>query len=74
MVVVVDVAEAYAIGRLIAGLVAISGVLNISNIIQFFDCDRSSSLSQLIKGQSEDLQRLLKYFNGAINSGLIFYY
>ena len=63
MVLVVNVAEAYTIGRKISGLVAISEVLNISNIIQFFDGDRSSSLSQLIKDQSRDLKRLLKYFN-----------
>ena len=35
------------------------GVLDISDIIQYLDHDKSSSISQLIKGKSRDLQKLL---------------
>ena len=38
-------------------------VFDISEIAQFFDHDKSGSISQLTKGKSRDLQKLLKYFN-----------
>ena len=37
-------------------------------ITQFADHVKVSSTSQLIKGISRDLQKLLRYFNGAISS------
>ena len=45
-----------------------SDVLDISDITQYFDHVKSSSISQLIKGKTRDLQKLLTYFNGAITS------
>ena len=42
-----------------------SELFNISDITQSSDHAKSSSISQLIKGQSRDLQKLFKYFNGA---------
>ena len=38
-------------------------VFDISDIMQSFDHNKSTSFSQLIKGNSGDLQKLLKYFN-----------
>ena len=38
-------------------------VFDISDIMQSFDHNKSTSFSQLIKGKSGDLQKLLKYFN-----------
>ena len=38
-------------------------VFDISDIMQSFDHNKSISFSQLIKGKSGDLQKLLKYFN-----------
>ena len=43
-------------------------VLDTSDITQYFDHDKSSSISWLIKGKSRDLQKLLKYFNGTTTS------
>ena len=43
-------------------------VLDISDITQFFAHLKLSSISQLINGKSRDLQKLLKYFNGATTS------
>ena len=48
---VADVAEAYTTG----GLGSISGVLNISDIRNFFRQDKSSSVSHIIKDNSRDL-------------------
>ena len=42
---------------------AIAAVLDISDVMQFFDHDKSSSISQSVKGKSRELQKLLKYFN-----------
>ena len=39
-------------------------VLDVSDITQYLDCDKSSSISQLIKDKSRALQKLLNYFNG----------
>ena len=39
-------------------------VLDTSVTIHYFDHDNSISISQLFKGKSRDLQKLLKYFNG----------
>ena len=44
------------------------GVNNISKVVQFFDHDKSSSISKLIEVRSRDLQKLLKYFNGTTTS------
>ena len=49
-------------------LAAIAGVLGISDIMQSFHGQKSSSVLQLIKGKLIDLRKLLKYFNGAATS------
>ena len=43
-------------------------VLDIWDIIQYLDHDKSCSISRLIKGKLRDLQKLLKYLNAAITS------
>ena len=43
---------------------AVQAVLDISDILQFLEHDKLSSISQLIKCKLRDLQKLLKYFNG----------
>ena len=43
---------------------ATAAVSNITDVIQLFDHDKSSSISQLIKGKQRNLQKLLKYLNG----------
>ena len=48
---VVDISDTARVGGMAAGLATIAGVLNISDIIQFFDHDESSSVLQLIKGK-----------------------
>ena len=45
-----------------------SSVPDISDIIKFLDHDKSSSVSQLIKGKPRYLQKLIKYFNGTTTS------
>ena len=50
------------------GFPATAAILDISDTTQYFDHDKSSSISQLIKGESRDLQKLLKYFNGTTTS------
>ena len=45
------------------GLASISGMLNTSDILQFFDHHNLSFSSQLINSKSRDLQTLLRYFN-----------
>lgn len=50
----VDVAIACAIGGSAAGLASVLELFNIADITQTFDHDRSSSISQLIKGKSRD--------------------
>ena len=45
-----------------------SGVLGISDITQYFDHVNSSSISQIIKGKSRDIQKLFKYFNKTTTS------
>ena len=45
-----------------------SGVIDISDIIQPFEHDKSSSISQLINSTSRYLQTLLKYFYGTKTS------
>ena len=59
-------AGAFAIDGLVTGFASISGVF-ISDM-QFFDHNKSSSISQLIKGKSRYLQKLLKYYNGTTTS------
>ena len=39
------------------------GVIDISDIVHYFDQDKSISISQLIDGKSRGLQKILKYFN-----------
>ena len=39
------------------------GVIDISDIVHYFDHDKSISISQLIDGKSRGLQKILKYFN-----------
>ena len=43
-------------------------LLSSSDNTQHFDHDKLSSISQLIKDKSRDLQKLLKYFNGITTS------
>ena len=50
------------------GLGDTAGVLDISDIINYLDHDKSRAISQLVKGKSRDLRKLLKYFNGTTNS------
>ena len=51
------------------GELAITGaVLYFSDFTQFFNHDKSSSISLLIKGKSKDLQKLLKYSNETTTS------
>ena len=59
-----NVAPVFFVGRTwsAAGLAGASGVLDISEIMQSFDHDKSSSISQLIKGKSRNLQKLLRVF------------
>ena len=45
-------------------LLPLAAVLDISDTIQVFFHDKSSSILLLIKGNSRDLQKLIKYFNG----------
>ena len=45
-----------------------SAVLDISDFTQYFDHGQSSSISQLIKSKSKDLEELLKHFNGTATS------
>ena len=61
---VADVTKARKAGGSMTGLAPILGVLNISHIIQIFGPDKSSSILQLIKSKSRDLQKLLEAFNG----------
>ena len=44
-------------------VVAAEAVLDVPDFIEPLDHKKSSSISQLIKGKSRDLQELLKYFN-----------
>ena len=55
-------------GVLEFGFPASGAVLDISDIIYFFVHLKSSSISQLIKCKSRNLQKLLKYFNRATTS------
>ena len=43
-------------------------VLDVSDITQYLDCGKSSSISQLINDKSRALQKLLNYFNGTKTS------
>ena len=54
-------------------LAATVTVLDISDITQFFCHNKSSFISQLNKGRSNDLQKLLKYFNVTTISVSIFF-
>ena len=51
------------INRLAFGLPATKAVLNISDIIQYFDHLNSSSFSHWINSKPKNLQNLLNYFN-----------
>ena len=55
-------------------LATTAAVLHISEIIHSFEYDESSSISQLIKGKSRNLQKLLKYFNGTTQALCLMYY
>ena len=44
-----------SVGELASGLVGTSGVLNTLEITQSFNHNKSSSISQLLKGKSRDL-------------------
>ena len=45
-----------------------SGALDMSDITHYFDHVKSSSISQIIKSKTRDLQKLLKCFNGTTTS------
>ena len=62
-VLAVDAAGAFAMSAAAVGLASISGMLNTSDILQFFDHHNLSFSSQLINSKSRDLQTLLRYFN-----------
>ena len=65
----VDAHGIRSLGRLVFGLEGASGVLYIFDITNFFDHDKSSFISQLIKEKSWDFQkRLLIYFKGTTTS------
>ena len=53
---------------LAAELAGTPGVLDISELTQSPDHDKSCSISQLIKGKSRDYQKLLNYFNETTTS------
>ena len=55
-------------GGLVSGLPANGAVLDISDVMQFFEHDKSSCISQLIYGKWRDLQKLLKYSNETTTS------
>ena len=55
-------------GGLTSGLPGTVCVIDTSDIIHYFDHDKWSSILQLIKGKSRDLQKLLKYLNGRTTS------
>ena len=55
-------------GGLAFGFPGIPGPIDISDIIHYFEHDKSSSISQLINSKSRDLQKLLRYFNGTTTS------
>ena len=61
---VVCIAAATTTGGLASGLPCTAGVTNISDIIHSFDHEKSSSILQLIKSKSRNLQNLLNYLNG----------
>ena len=65
---VICVSAAARTGGLALELAVTAGALDISDITQYLDHDKSSSISQLINGKSRDLQKSLKYFNGATTS------
>ena len=52
----------------LGGLAASAIVLDISEITQFIDHNKSSSILQLIKCKSRDLQKLLRYFDKTTTS------
>ena len=62
------VSAAAGTGRLALGLVGTPGIFYISDITQYLDHDKSSSILQIINGKSRDLQNLRKYFNGTATS------
>ena len=51
-------------GELAFDLAGTAGVLYVSDITQYPDHGKLSSISHLINDKSRDLQKLLKYFNG----------
>ena len=72
----VDFCGIQRLGELAFGLPGSPGfLLNFLNIIQSWDHDKPCPISQLIKGNWRDLQKLLKYFHvtktSALNSVLL---
>ena len=61
----VDFDGSVAVGGSSSKFLATVTGLDIWVIIQFLDYGKSASVSQLAKGKSRNLQKLLKYFNGA---------
>ena len=61
-VLVVDVAGALTISGTAARLVSIPGLLNISDIMQFFDHGKSNFISKLIKMQIKRSPKITQIF------------
>ena len=64
----VSVAATAEVSRFASRLFATASALNITDILPFLDNNKSSSTSQLIKGKSRVLKKLLKCFNGITTS------
>ena len=62
-----NLAEVVAVAAT-GGFPATAAVFDISDTTQYLEHDKSSSVSQLSKGKSRDLQKLLKYFHGTTTS------
>ena len=65
---VVCIAATSRIDGLASGLPGTADVIDFSDIIHYFDHDKSSSISKLTKGKSRDLEKQPKYFNGMTTS------
>ena len=61
---VVNFSALAGVGRTAPGFAVTAAVLDIWDILKFFDHDKCSIYLQLIEDNSKDLQNLLKYFNG----------
>ena len=58
---VFHIADSTGTAELVSGFPTTSSVYDVSKIAQFFDHDKSSSISQLIRSKLRDLPKLLGY-------------